>query len=68
MLNANNLDKAIKYYKQALSTLALSKEKNPAAQERIVAKLTDALEFQVNKDTKPPLGTKVSVLIYHHLL
>ena len=47
--NQGRVTKAIKHFKQALSTLAASGEDNPAAQERIVGKLSDALQCQLAK-------------------
>ncbi|XP_023932036.1 uncharacterized protein LOC106170949 [Lingula anatina] len=41
-----SIEKAVRYFKQALGKLSVC-ESNPQAQERIVAKLTDALSYQL---------------------
>ncbi len=45
--NQGQVNRAIKYFKLALSTLVTA-EQNSTAQERILAKLTDAMQCQVN--------------------
>jgi hypothetical protein len=47
--NLGHTNKAIKYFKLSLSTLAHSDERNPEAQERLVNKLSDALRFELSK-------------------
>ena len=49
--NEGNVKRAVKYFKAALATLS-STEKNVEAQERLVAKLTDALQCQLGNGRK----------------
>lgn len=49
--NQRKLGQAVRNFKEALAKLAASRERNNAAQERIVGKLTKVLEFQLEKRT-----------------
>ena len=48
--NNGQMSRCINYLKLALAALAASSD-NPHAQERIIGKLTDALQFQLDKSS-----------------
>lgn len=48
-----NIDKSIKVFKEALAAFSCADEVNSGAQERLVAKLTKALEAKVMVNTNP---------------
>ena len=50
--NRGQTDRAVLYFKQALSLVAATEKDGTAAQERIVGKLTDALQYQVTLNAK----------------
>nr|XP_022339221.1 tetratricopeptide repeat protein 24-like isoform X5 [Crassostrea virginica] len=51
--NQNNIKKAVEYFQKALTLVASSEPLNTAAQNRIVAKITLAVQAQVKKESAP---------------
>ncbi|XP_061198246.1 tetratricopeptide repeat protein 24-like isoform X2 [Saccostrea echinata] len=51
--NQNNIKKAVEYFQKALTLVASSEPSNTVAQNRIVAKITLALQTQVQKESAP---------------
>ena len=51
--NGNQIDKAVQYFKMALAVLSTT-ESNPAAQERLMAKINDATTPKVQTPTFSP--------------
>jgi hypothetical protein len=49
--NQNNVKKAVEYFQKALTLVASSEPSNTVAQNRIVAKITLALQTQVQKES-----------------
>lgn len=49
--NQNNIKKAVEYFQKALTLVASSEPLNTAAQNRIVAKITLAVQAQVKKES-----------------
>ncbi|XP_062578947.1 tetratricopeptide repeat protein 24-like isoform X4 [Saccostrea cucullata] len=56
--NQNNIKKAVEYFQKALTLVASSEPSNTVAQNRIVAKITLALQTQVKKETAPPVRVR----------
>ncbi|XP_075060994.1 tetratricopeptide repeat protein 24-like [Mixophyes fleayi] len=55
-----NLDQAIHFYKEALTLYGKSKETTDAPRERILEKLTDAIECKVNQQHHVALNESIS--------
>lgn len=51
--NQKNIKKAVEYFQKALTLVASSEPSNTVAQNRIVAKITLALQTQVQKESAP---------------
>ena len=66
--NEGTFGRAVKHFKSALAVLS-GTEKNAAAQERIVAKLTDSIHFMAGSDEQEqqPMG-QVIVFRYYLML
>lgn len=51
--NQKNIKKAVEYFQKALTLVASSEPSNTLAQNRIVAKITLALQTQIQKESAP---------------